>query len=124
MPELQSQVLRHADNDVGSVGHSADKVAASIATDDARLEALKWKVEQGTAAFVNATGLNPAWVALDMLLLAAASHMVVEDPRSRRAFGGDVQPLLETHGDEAIDPLGEFLVGRDLDLRRAHPGLR
>lgn len=113
MPELQTQVLRYADNYVASVGNSADRVAERIGTDEARLQALKWKVEQGTAAFVNATGLNPVWAALDMLLLAAASHMVIENARSRDIFGGDLEPLLETHRE--LEATAWMLVNQFLD---------
>ncbi|HEY1434100.1 MAG TPA: hypothetical protein VGG65_01930, partial [Thermoanaerobaculia bacterium] len=111
--ELQTQVLRYADNYVDSVGHASDRTAEHIGTDDARLEALKWKVEQGTAAFVNATGLNPVWDALDLVLLASASRMVIESARSRQVFGGDLEALLETHRE--LEATAWSLVSQFLD---------
>jgi len=97
VPELQFENLRFADNYTNSVAHASDRVAREIGTRDAQLEALKWKLEQATAAYVDATGQNPLWNALDLVGLATVSRMVVEDARSREVFGGDLSFLLETH---------------------------
>ena len=97
VPELQFEVLRFADNYSNSVAHSADRVAREIGSREAQAEALKWKLEQSTAAYVDATGQNPVWNALDMVGLATVSRMVIEDAKSREIFGGDLAPLLETH---------------------------
>jgi hypothetical protein len=95
--ELQFEVLRFADNYSNSVAHAADQVSRQIGTRDAEGESLKWKLEQSTAAYVDGTGQNPVWNALDMVGLATVSRMVIEDARSRELFGGPIEPLLETH---------------------------
>jgi len=97
IPELQFENLRFADNYTDSVAHSSDRVAKEIATRDAQVEALKWKLEQATAAYVDATGPNPLWNTLDLVGLATVSRMVIEDARSRELFGGSLNALLETH---------------------------
>ncbi|MGE5413783.1 MAG: hypothetical protein ACM3NW_06375 [Syntrophomonadaceae bacterium] len=95
--ELQFENLRFADNYSNSVAHASDRVAKEIGTREAQVEALKWKLEQATAAYVDATGQNPLWNALDLVGLATVSRMVVEDAKSREVFGGDLDSLLDTH---------------------------
>lgn len=97
VPELQFENLRFADNYTNSVAHASDRVAKEVGTRDAQVEALKWKLEQATAAYVDATGQNPLWNALDLVGLATVSRMVIEDTRSREIFGGSLEPLLDTH---------------------------
>jgi len=95
--ELQFEVLRFADNYSSSVAHAADQVAKQIGTREAQAESLKWKLEQATAAYVDATGQNPLWSTLDMVGLATVSRMIIEGARSREIFGGNLEPLIETH---------------------------
>jgi len=97
VPELQFELLRFADNYSNAVAHAADRVSKDIGTRDAEVESLKWKLAQSTAAYVDATGQNPVWNALDMVGLATISRMVIEDQQSREIWGGDLGPLLETH---------------------------
>jgi hypothetical protein len=112
VPALQFEVLRFADKYTGAVAHAADEVAREIGTRRARIEALKWKLDQATAAYVDATGANPVWNALDLVGLATVSLMVIEDARSREIFGGDLEPLLRTHRKleaSAWDLVSQFL---------------
>lgn len=97
VPELQFENLRFADNYTDSVAHATDRVAKEIGTREAQVEALKWKLEQATAAYVDATGPNPLWNTLDLVGLATVSRMVIEDAKSREIFGGNLDALLETH---------------------------
>jgi hypothetical protein len=97
IPDLQFETLRFADNYSNSVAHAADEVSKEIGTRDAQVESLKWKLEQSTAAYVDATGQNPVWNALDLVGLAMVSRMLIEDPQSRRLWGGNLEPLVETH---------------------------
>ena len=97
VPELQFEVLRFADNYSNSVAHASDRVSREIGTREAQVESLKWKLEQSTAAYVDGTGQNPVWNALDLVGLATVSRMVIEDARSRQVFGGSLEPLVETH---------------------------
>jgi hypothetical protein len=97
MAGLQGQVLRYADSYVASVSHATDEVARKLGTRQASVDALKWKLDQANAAYANATGENPVWNTLDMVVFATVSRMVIEDARSSETFGTAVAPLLATH---------------------------
>lgn len=113
VPELQFEVLRFADNYSTSVAHAADEVAKALGTRDAQVEALKWKLSQSTAAYVDATGQNPVWNALDMVGLAVVSRMVIQDAKSRELFGGDLDVLLQTH--RSLEATAWNLAGQFLE---------
>ncbi len=95
--ELQNQVLRFADDYSSSVAQAADGAAKSAGTRDAQVAALKWKLDEATAAYLSATGENPVWNTLDVVVLAVVSRMVIEDPKAREEFGAAIVPLIETH---------------------------
>ena len=95
--QLQSEVLRFADDYASSVANAADRAAKSAGTREALVAALKWKLEQATAAYVSATGENPVWDALDIVVLAVVSGMVVDDAKAKEEFGAAVVPLIQTH---------------------------
>ncbi len=46
---------------------------------------------------MSATGENPIWNALDVVVLTVVSRMVIEDATAREEFGAAVGPLIETH---------------------------
>jgi hypothetical protein len=95
--QLQSEILRFADDYASSVANAADSAAKSAGTREALVAALKWKLDQATAVYVSATGENPVWDALDVVVLAAVSRMVVEDAKTREEFGAAIAPLIQTH---------------------------
>ncbi len=95
--QLQNQVLRFADDYSSSVAHAADAAAKSAGTREAQVAALRWKLDEGTAAYLSATGENPIWNTLDVVVLTVVSRMVIEDPKTREEFGDAVVPLIETH---------------------------
>jgi hypothetical protein len=97
LSELQNMVIRFADDYSSSVAHAADGAAKSAGTRDAQVAALKWKLDEGTAVYVSATGENPIWNALDVVVLTVVSRMVIEDARAREEFGAAVAPLIATH---------------------------
>ncbi|HTV41327.1 MAG TPA: hypothetical protein VMF08_12170 [Candidatus Sulfotelmatobacter sp.] len=92
---LQQQVMRFADLYATTVAQASDDFSSSVATPEARLNALRWKLGQSTAAFINASDPNPTLNVLDMLVLATLSRIVVEDYYARK-FGAAAQPWLET----------------------------
>ncbi|HTO88990.1 MAG TPA: hypothetical protein VMR54_15830 [Thermoanaerobaculia bacterium] len=113
IPALQFEVLRFADDYTGSVAHAADRVGREVGTREAHMEALKWKLDQATAAYVDATGPNAVWNALDLVGLATVSRMVIEDAKSREIFGGDLEPLLDAH--RKLEASAWSLVGQFLE---------
>ena len=94
---LQTEVLRFADDYVESVGHAADGAAKALNTRQAEVSALKWKIDQATAAYADATGDNPVWNVLDLTVLATVSRMVIGDAKAREEFGEAIEPLIRTH---------------------------
>jgi hypothetical protein len=118
MSGLQSQVLRFADSYVASVSHAADAAAKQLGTREAQLDALKWKLEQATAAFGNATGENPVWNTLDMVVFATVSRMVIEDAKTSETYGPAVAPLLATHRE--LEASAWVLAGELLKPEQRH----
>lgn len=94
---LQAQVKRFADEYSAMVAQAADDYAADANTSDARLQALKWKLGQATSAYVDATGMSPALNAVDLLVLATLSRMVIEDFWVKQSTNAAATQLLETH---------------------------
>jgi len=94
---LQAEAMRFADNYVAIVAQAADDFASKAATSAARLAALRWKLNQATAAYVDASGSHPVLNALDLVVLATVARMVVEDYGVGQVFGAAARPMLETH---------------------------
>ena len=98
MAVLQAVVMREADQYAAMVAQAADDFHTKVGTPEARIMAQHWKLQQATAAFVNAAGENPALNAIDMVVLATVSRMVVQDYWVGEKFGAAAQPLLDTQG--------------------------
>ena len=94
---LQIEVMRFADNYAAATAHAADEFNAHSDGAEARLAAVKWKLDQATAAYIDASGPNPVINALDMVVLATASRMVMDDRIREKPFGEAALPLLATH---------------------------
>jgi len=98
MASLQSSALRYADGYVSSVSHACDQaVREDSGARSVQLAALRWKLDQATAAYAYATGDNPVWNTLDLVVFAVVSRMAVEDPKERATFGAAVDLLIATH---------------------------
>jgi len=94
---LRAEAMRFADDYAAIVARAADDFASKVATPEARLAALKWKLHQATTAYIGASGPHPTLNALDLVVLATVSRMVVEDYGVGQMFGEAALPLLETH---------------------------
>ncbi len=95
LPVLQAQVMRFADTYSATVAQACDDVTTATTNIELRESVLRWKLGQSTAAYINATGQNPAVNALDMLVLVSMARMVIQDYGSE-TYGDEVRPLLET----------------------------
>jgi hypothetical protein len=92
---LQIEVMRFADNYAAVVAHAADDLNEMSTDPEKRRITAKWKLDQATVAFINASGPNPIINALDMVVLATASRIVVEG-----GLVGSAEPVLaflDTH---------------------------
>jgi hypothetical protein len=107
---LQNEVMRFADNYAVSVAQAVDDYLARTTNADTRLEAVRWKLSQATAAFIDATGPNPALNALDLVVLATVSRMVMEHEVER--FGPEALPWLEQH--KKLEAMAWLAVSRAL----------
>lgn len=56
-----------------------------------------WLVSQATSAFTIATGPNPELNAIDMLVFATLSRMVIEDRWVGELYGPSAEGLLVAH---------------------------
>ncbi len=93
---LQTVVMREADQYTAMVAQAADDFHAKVGTPEARMMAQQWKLQQATAAYITASGENPVLNAIDMVVLATVSRMVVQDYWVGEKFGAAAQPLLDT----------------------------
>jgi hypothetical protein len=97
LQELQLKVMRFADEYAGGVIEPVQRF--QVATDNAedRLIAQNWKLSQSTAAYTIASGPNPVINAVDMVVLATLSRMVIEDAWVGEKFGERALPFQEAH---------------------------
>src|SRR5690348_4744166 len=84
--KLQLEVMRFADEYAGRSRESISTLQSGQESPSERLMAQNWKVQQASAAYTIATGSNPVSNALDMVVLATLSRMVIDDAW----VGGDV----------------------------------
>jgi hypothetical protein len=94
---LQSEVMRLADEYAATVAQACDDFVAKVATPEARAVALRWKLSQATAAFVNGAGQTATVNALDMVVLASLSRMVVESNLVVGKFGEPARAFREVY---------------------------
>jgi len=95
--QLQLAVMRFADEYAARVDERV--VAFQQATNDPgeRLAAQSWRVSQATGAFTIAAGPNPELNAIDMLVFATLSRMVIEDRWVAELYGPRADGLLAAH---------------------------
>ncbi len=93
-PVLNGRVIRFADTYAGTVAQACDDVGARTTNAEIRLMALRWKLEQATSAYTDATGQNPAINGLDLLVLASLSRIVIENEMLEQ-HGNAVRPLVD-----------------------------
>ncbi|HEY1873526.1 MAG TPA: hypothetical protein VGG67_03885 [Steroidobacteraceae bacterium] len=77
--KLQLEVMRFADEYAGRSRESVTALQTKTENPSERLLAQNWKVQQASAAYTIATGANPVSNALDMVVLATLSRMVIDD---------------------------------------------
>ncbi|HEU4485801.1 MAG TPA: hypothetical protein VFR96_09970 [Povalibacter sp.] len=96
LQDVQLQVMRYADDYSARITDPLHALDASSTSPELRLLAHDWRIQQSTAAYTIASGPNPIINALDMVVLASLSRMVVETQVSAVA-GSNAGPLLDVH---------------------------
>ena len=102
LQELQLKVMRFADEYVGRVFEPIQQFQASASTPEERLTAQTWRLSQSTSAYTIASGPNPVTNALDMVVLATLSRMVMDDSWVSEKYGERAAPLREAH--KSLEP--------------------
>ena len=85
---LQLEVMRYADEYVGRSREAVTQFQGGLVTPEERLTAQNWIVQQASSAYTIASGPNPVSNALDMVVLASLSRMVIEDDWVKRTDSG------------------------------------
>jgi hypothetical protein len=95
--DLQFKVMRFADEYAGAVSESVGRLQATATTAEERLATESWMLQQAESAFTIASG--PNWVAnaVDMVVLATLSRMVLEDVWVTETYGARARPAVEAH---------------------------
>ena len=97
LQKLQLEVMRFADEYAGRSRETVTQFQNGLEDPDERLVAQNWKVQQASSAYTIASGPNPVSNALDMVVLASLSRMVVDDTWASGQYGARSKPLRETH---------------------------
>ena len=95
--KLQLEVMRFADEYVGRTREAVTKFQSGVKSPDDRLALQNWKVQQASSAYTIASGANPVSNALDMVVLATLSRMVIDDSWARDGYGAAVRNVQETY---------------------------
>jgi methyl-accepting chemotaxis protein len=95
--QLQLAVMRFADEYAARVTERVVVFQQSTSDPGDRLAAQSWLVSQATSAFTIAAGPNPELNAIDMLVFATLSRMVIEDRWVGEFYGARAEGLLAAH---------------------------
>lgn len=95
--QLQLSVMRFADEYTARITERVGVFQQSTVDPSERLAAQSWLVSQATSAFTIATGPNPELNAIDMLVFAKLSRMVIEDRWVGELYGPRAEGLLAAH---------------------------
>jgi hypothetical protein len=135
LQRLQLEVMRFADEYAGRSREVINKFQAGLQNPDERLTTQNWKVQQASAAYTIASGPNPLSNALDMVVLASLSRMVIDDAWVGEDYGARARSVQETYrsleteawklvdgvlGREHVDQLHQLIS----QWRTQHPDVR
>jgi hypothetical protein len=95
--QLQLTVMRFADEYVGRTRAAIDDFQVGLQDPEERLLTQSWKVGQAEAAYTIASGPNAVTNALDMVVLATLSRMVMDDTWVPEQFGPRAIPVQRTY---------------------------
>jgi len=95
--KLQLEAMRFADEFAGRSREAVTKFQSGMQTPNERLALQNWKVQQASSAYTIASGPNPVSNALDMVVLATLSRMVIDDTWAGQGHGPGVQNVQHTY---------------------------
>lgn len=95
--QQQLAVMRFADEYAARVDEQITAFQQANGDPNERFASQTWLVTQATAVFTIAAGPSPQLNAIDMLIFASLSRMVIEDRWVGGLYGQRAEPLLATH---------------------------
>jgi hypothetical protein len=104
--DLQLEVMRFADEYVGRTNEVLTRFQLTDLTPPQRLSVQNWDVQQATSAYIVASGPNPVSNALDMVVLATLSRMVLDDAWVGETYGERARPVQQTYRDLEAEAWG------------------
>jgi hypothetical protein len=97
LQETQLKVMRFADEYGGRIRDPLQALSLESPSAELRLAAQNWRITQSTAAYTIASGPNPVVNALDMIVLATLSRIVIQDYWKKELYGERASQLLDVH---------------------------
>jgi len=95
--QMQLAIMRFADEYTARVNAQVVAFQKANPAPADRLRSQSWLVSQATSAFTIASGPNPELNAIDMLVFATLSRMVMEDRWVNEDYGARAEGLLDEH---------------------------
>lgn len=99
---VQLEVMRYADEYAGRLVGPVTDFQRETQLASERLAAQNWLLSQTTSAYTVASGPNPISNALDMVVLATLSRMVVEDSWVSEQYGERAAGIRQAH--QSLEP--------------------
>jgi hypothetical protein len=121
LQSLQLSVMRFADEYVGLTREALNRFQAGSQNPEERLAVQNWKLQQATAAYTIASEPNPVNNALDMVVLASLSNIILHETWVGDAYGARAEPVRETYRTVETDAW-QLLTGvlTDSQIERLH----
>jgi hypothetical protein len=94
---LQIKVMRYADQYVGLERQALNTFLSTLTNPEDRLNAQRWKLQQAQSAYTIASGPNAITNALDMVVLATLSRMVLDDTWVSERYGARARPVQDVY---------------------------
>ena len=96
LQRVQLEVMRYADEYVGRSREVVYQFQSGLTSPEERLAAQNWIVQQASSAYTIASGANPVSNALDMVVLASLSRMVIDDEWVHGEYGERARAVQQT----------------------------
>jgi hypothetical protein len=94
---LQLKVMRFADEYAGREREAVTVFQSGLQNPEDRLNAQRWKLQQAESVYQIASGPNAVTNALDVVVLASLSRMVLDDAWVTDLYGPRARPVQETY---------------------------
>lgn len=97
LQDLGLNVMRFADVYVGATSEALNQLQTHLQRPEDRLSVQDWKVQQANSAYTIASGENSAESAVDIVVLATLSRMVIDEAWVSDLYGIRAEPVQTTY---------------------------